>query len=58
MSGEGSELPEGEKNFEKKLKKPLTNSPKSDRIRMLRGRTGAETNLLGNARPDDSLDRK
>ena len=36
MSGEGSELPEGEKNFEKKLKKPLTNSPKSDRIKMFR----------------------
>lgn len=36
VSGEGSELPEGEKNFEKKLKKPLTNSPKSDRIKMFR----------------------
>ena len=36
MSGEGSELPKGEKNFEKKLKKPLTNSPKSDRIKMFR----------------------
>lgn len=36
MSGEGSELPEGEKSFEKKLKKPLTNSPKSDRIKMFR----------------------
>lgn len=35
VSGEGSELPEG-KNFEKKLKKPLTNSPKSDRIKMFR----------------------
>jgi hypothetical protein len=54
----GASFPRAKKNFEKKLKKPLTNSPKSDRIRMLRGRTGAETNLHGNARPDDSLDRK
>jgi len=32
MSGEGKRFSEGEKNFEKKLKKPLTNPPKSDII--------------------------
>ena len=40
MSGErrnpkGADRPPA-KNFEKKLKKPLTNSPKSDRIKMFR----------------------
>lgn len=35
MSGEGSELPEGEKTL-KKVEKPLTNSPKSDKIKMFR----------------------
>ena len=32
MSGEGKRFSEGEKNFEKKVENPLTNSPKSDII--------------------------
>ena len=39
MSGEGKRFSEGEKNFEKKLKKPLTTTPKSDIINTKRGRT-------------------
>ena len=37
MSGEGKRFSEGEKNFEKKLKKPLTNSPNCDIIKMFQG---------------------
>ena len=39
MSGEGKRFSEGEKNFEKKLKNPLTTTPKSDIINTKRGRT-------------------
>lgn len=39
MSGEGKKFSEGEKNFEKSLKKPLTTTPKSDIINTKRGRT-------------------
>jgi hypothetical protein len=39
MSGEGKRFSEGEKNFEKSLKKPLTTTPKSDIINTKRGRT-------------------
>ena len=39
MSGEGKRFSEGQKNFEKSLKKPLTTTPKSDIINTKRGRT-------------------
>ena len=39
MSGEGKRFSEGQKNFEKSLKKPLTTTPRSDIINTKRGRT-------------------
>lgn len=39
MSGEGKRFSEGQKNFEKSLKKPLTTTPNSDIINTKRGRT-------------------
>ena len=43
MSGEGKRFSEGEKNFEKSLKKPLTITPNSDIINTNKGNDTLQT---------------